>query len=81
MTDTSPAAAAQYAALLRALPPTERLRIAVGLSSAVRALAEAGIRQAHPDAGPDEVRVRLTVRLYGRAVAERLFGPVPDDAR
>lgn len=50
------------------------------LSRAVRELALAGIRQRHPEAGEQEVRVRLAARLYGRAAAVRLFGAVPDDA-
>jgi DNA-binding MarR family transcriptional regulator len=53
----------------------------MSLSRGVRALAEAGIRERCPDATDEEVRVRLTVRLYGRAAAEKLFGAVPDDAR
>jgi hypothetical protein len=50
------------------------------LSRGVRALAEAGIRQRFPEADAEEVRVRLTARLYGRVVASRLFAHVPDDA-
>jgi hypothetical protein len=45
-----------------------------------RQLALAGIRERHPGASEEEVRVRLIVRLYGRAVAERLCGTVPVDA-
>jgi hypothetical protein len=44
-------------------------------------MAIAGIREMHPGIDDDELRVRLTVRLYGRAAAERLFGEVPADAR
>ena len=44
-------------------------------------VAEAGIRQEHPAADDHEIKVRLTVRLYGRAAAARLFGRVPEDAR
>ncbi len=77
VSDTSPAAAARYAERLRALGPAERLAIAAGLTQGVRALAEAGIRQRHPGAGPEEVRRRLAALLYGRATAERLFGPLP----
>lgn len=51
------------------------------LSRGVRELAIAGIREMHPDVSEDELRVRLTVRLYGREAATRLFGTVPDDAR
>jgi hypothetical protein len=79
--DTSPAASARYHELLRAMPPERRLEAAMRLSRGVRALAIAGIREDHPGIDEDELRVRLTVRLYGRAVAERLFGTVPADAR
>jgi len=80
MTDTSPEADARYHELLRRMSPERRLEAAMRLSQAVRELAIAGIRQRHPHADDAEVRVRLTVRLYGRAQAERLFGAVPDDA-
>ena len=80
MRDTSPAAQARYFALLRALAPERRLQAAVSLTAAVRALAEAGLRARHPAAGADEIRVRLAVRLYGRAAALRLFRAIPDDA-
>jgi hypothetical protein len=78
--DTSPEADARYHELLRALAPERRLETAMKLSRAVRELAIAGIRQRHPEADENETRVRLAVRLYGRAVAIRLFGAVPDDA-
>lgn len=51
------------------------------LSRGVRALALAGIRELFPGADEQELKVRLTVRLYGREVAARLFGSVPIDAR
>lgn len=63
------------------MPPDRRLEAAMRLSLGVRELALAGIRESHPEATEDELRVRLTVRLYGREVAQRLFGTVPDDAR
>jgi hypothetical protein len=80
MVDTSPEADARYHELLRRLPPERRLEAAMRLSSAVRELAFEGIRARHPAANDDELRVRLTVRLYGRDQARRLFGHVPDDA-
>ena len=80
MNDTSPAANARYHELLRAMPPWRRLEVAMGLTQTVRELALAGIRDRHLQAGEHELRVRLTVRLYGRAAAVRLFGAVPDDA-
>ncbi len=81
MGDTSRPSNVRYHELLRALAPERRLEAAMGLSRSVRALAEAGIRERHPDATDEEVRTRLTVRLYGRAAAEKLFGAVPGDAR
>jgi hypothetical protein len=78
--DTSPEAIARYHELLRAQSPAARFAQAAALTTAVRQLAEAGIRQRHPHASDSEVRVRLTVRLYGRDVARRLFGAVPADA-
>jgi hypothetical protein len=78
--DTTAAADARYHELLRAQQPAARLEQAAALTRAVRRLAEAGIRQRHPGATESEVRVRLATRLYGREVAERLFGAVPADA-
>jgi hypothetical protein len=78
--DTSPAADARYHELLRAMPPERRLEAAMGLSQDVREMALAGLRLRHPEADEQELRVRLTVRLYERAAGVRLFGAVPDDA-
>jgi hypothetical protein len=79
--DTAPAANARYHELLQDLAPERRLEAAMRLSRAVRSLAEAGIIAEHPQADGAEIRMRLTVRLYGRAAAMRLFGPaVPADA-
>jgi hypothetical protein len=73
MQDTSPEAERRYYELLAAKSPMERLAIAVRLTNAVRTLAEAAIRARHPTATSDEVRAHLAERLYGRAVARRLF--------
>jgi hypothetical protein len=78
--DTSRAGLSRYHQLLRAQQPYERLAQAAALTRMVRELAEAGIRQRHPSASEAEVRVRLTVRLYGRETAQRLFRHIPEDA-
>ena len=80
MNDTGEKANRRYHELLRAQAPHERLAQAVALTKMVRDLAIAGIKARHPDADDAEVRVRLAVRLYGRAAAERMFGRVPGDA-
>lgn len=78
--DTSPAASARYHELLVAMGPERRLEAAMALSRGVRELAMAGLRSRHPKADEQELRVRLTVRLYGRDAAVRLFRSVPEDA-
>jgi hypothetical protein len=77
--DTAPAVAARYDAMIGALSGARRLEIAAQLTQGVRTLAEAGLRSRHPAANDDEIRCRLAALLYGRPVAERLFGTVPDD--
>lgn len=79
--DTSARARARYHEHLRRLTPVERFRAALALSAGVRNLALAGIKSRHPHASAEELRCRLTVRLYGRAIALRLHGSVPEDAR
>lgn len=80
MRDTPESANRRYHELLRARPPHERLAQAMALSRMTHELAMAGLRARHPDASPEELRVRFAVRLYGRDVAVRLFGSVPPDA-
>ena len=78
--DTSAAAVTRYHELLRAQTPGQRLEQTNALIAAVRELAAAGLRARHPEASPEELRKRLTARLYGREVAARLFGKIPADA-
>ncbi len=78
--DTDARALARYTALLARLTPAQRFERASALSMAVRTLALAGLRQRHPDASAEELRCRLSVRLYGREAGIRLHGSIPDDA-
>jgi hypothetical protein len=77
--DTDPAVAARYDAMIGALSGARRLEIAAQLTQGTRAMAEAGLRNRHPAASDGEIRCRLAALLYGRDVAVRLFGNVPDD--
>jgi hypothetical protein len=81
MRDTSDIARERYYELLRGQTPVARLATAVRLSSTVRELAQAGIRNDDPTAPPSVVRARLAYRLYGRDVATRLFPGVKLDVR
>jgi hypothetical protein len=80
MRDTTGPSLDRYHELLRAKAPHERLAQAMALSRMVRELAASGIRQRFPAASPDEIRVRLAVRLYGADAARRMFGETPADA-
>lgn len=75
--DTHPRQQARYIELLRAQAPEKRLLKAGALTETVRYLAMVGIRERFPEADETEVRVRLADRIYGRAVALRLFGTHP----
>ena len=75
MLDTSPAQREVYYSRLRAMTSIQRAAMLSRLCRGVRSLAEAGIRNAHPDITPADVRRELTSRLYGEEVALRLLGP------
>jgi hypothetical protein len=79
MRDTSERAQERYYELLRAQAPAARLATAVRLSSVLRELAEAGVRNADPEASAHVVRARVASRLYGRETASRLFPGVKLD--
>ena len=76
MDDTSPESKARYFELLRAAGPAKRLEIWASLVRATRELALAGIKDAHQgrELSDAELRYALADRLYGTAVARRLYG-------
>jgi len=51
------------------MTPQQRLVAAAEMSDEIRALAEAGIRQRHPDYAEAEVRAALVAILLGRVDA------------
>jgi hypothetical protein len=71
-----PAAVRMQAELLRRMSPERRLRLACDLSRTVDALAEAGIRDAHPDATDREVFLRLAIRKLGYPLAREVYPEV-----
>lgn len=70
-------AEARYFELLRARTPAQRAAILAGLSSSVRRLAMASIREKHPTASRRELEARLAERLYGVEARRRLFPDLP----
>lgn len=79
--DTAPEPAARYRERIGRLSGAERLEIAARLSESVRDLARAGLRHRNPEASEPELRWRFAALLYGRAAAERLYGPLPAPER
>lgn len=79
-TDTVPEMEALRDQRIARMSGAERLEVAASLTSAVRELALAGLRQRHPAASDEEIRCRLAVLLYGREIAARAFRDVPADA-
>jgi hypothetical protein len=72
--DTSPEAWEVLLDLIRRMPPEEKLQRAIELSALVRALGEAGIRQAHPDASEREIFLRVAQRQLGNELFEKVYG-------
>jgi hypothetical protein len=56
------------------MTPTEKLRIVQSLNDSVAALAVAGIRDRYPGATEHEVKMRLGVLRYGKALMLRAYG-------
>ncbi len=73
--DTSPEAERVWIELLRRAPAWRRLQLADHMSSTVRALSLAGLRQRHPRASERELR-RLFADIHlGPELAEKVYGP------
>jgi hypothetical protein len=72
-TDTSPAAAAAQAAVLRGLSPERRLELAVEMSRTARALVCARLRSEHPDWSELQMNREL-LRLAGAVLPAALNG-------
>jgi hypothetical protein len=72
--DTSPEVEALQVALLRRLTPAQKWRQVCELVAAGDSLALAGLRQRHPGAGSDELRLRLAALKYERELVLAAFG-------
>ena len=59
---------------LRQMTPGEKAAIVHSLNRSCDALAVAGIKQRHPDAGDSEVRMRLGVLKVGKDLMKQAYG-------
>jgi hypothetical protein len=67
--DTSAGAHARYLEALRRSTPEERLAAAAAMSAEIRTLAEAGVRNRHPEYDEDDVRAAMADILLGPDLA------------
>jgi len=72
--DTDSDVHAQVLARLRAMTPTDKARIVATLTKQCDALATAGIKERHPGASDDEIRMRLGVLRAGPELMLAAFG-------
>lgn len=78
--DTSADADRVYFERLRAMSPQQRAEIFTALTFAVQDLAMAGLREVHPNASDDELRLRLATRRLGDELVRRIWGWPPDQS-
>jgi hypothetical protein len=69
--DTSTTALERQRETFRRMTPEQRLAVAAEMSDEIRAIAESGIRQRHPDYSDEEIRAALVAILLGREEAIR----------
>ena len=72
--ETDPVIAAMVLDRLRNMTPGERADMVRAMNESCETLALAGIRQRHPDADPEEIRMRLGVLRIGPQLMRDAFG-------
>ncbi len=76
--DTDREAEAIQLAIYRRMPIGRKIQLVFEALEMSRALALAGIRSRHPQAGPEELRRRLLGLSLGEELATRVYGPLED---
>ncbi len=77
--DTSPEIEALMIEGIRAMPPTQRIARLAQLNTLQRRFMLAGLRDRFPEASPEALRRRLADLLLGAELAEKAFGPLPEN--
>lgn len=62
------------------LTGAEKLGLAMRASVAVREVCARGVQALYPEAGPEELRIRVAMRFYGEELVRELLGRAPGDA-
>lgn len=77
--DTTPEAEAILFQLWREMPAWRKIRIMTDLNKTARHLSMTGIRRRHPHASPEEVKRRYASIVLGEELAEKVYGPLPEE--
>jgi hypothetical protein len=75
--DTHPDAEEVQLELLRRMPPWRKLELVEGMTQTVYTLILAGLRERHPLATTEELRLRLATLVLGPDLAARAYGRAP----
>ena len=58
----------------RGMTVAQKFALIADLNESANLFVEAGIRARHPEAGPEDVRMRRFVLMHGEDVVERVWG-------
>lgn len=74
--DTNPDAERVQIEIFRRMPAWRKVQLVEDANQVSRQLALAGLKQRHPEAGPDELRRRLLGLFLGEELATQVYGPL-----
>ncbi len=72
--DTHPDAEEVQLELLRRMPPWRKLELMEAMTRTVYSLVLAGLRERHPQATKEELRLRMATLVLGPDLAARAYG-------
>jgi hypothetical protein len=79
--DTDPEAERIQIEIFRHMPAWRKMQLVEDANQTARQLALAGLRQRHPEAGPEELHRRLVGLFLGEELAPQVYGPLPEADR
>lgn len=80
LTDVDPAIAALQVEHWRTTPAWQKLAYVDELNQTLRLLGLSDLRRQYPHASEAQLQRRLAARWLGEALAERVYGPISEDA-
>jgi len=71
--DTSPKIEQMQIEIIRRMPSWKKFAIVDDLNETVKAFAISGIKQSHPDATREQIRLWLAERMLGAELANKVY--------